>query len=77
MSENEKIEESFVTPYRIAKMLKERGVERKPQQMYRYVAQNLIKSEIVNDQRVVRESDAIAFVEKFVAKHKKVSLEKK
>ena len=71
--ENVKFEEiegeQFVTAYQIAKMLKNLGVERKAQQMYRYIDQKLIKSQKVNEQRLVKLSDAIAFATKFAEKH--------
>lgn len=65
------IAQEFVTPYMISKMLKSSGIERKPQQMYTYVRNNLIPSEVVGTQRLVKIEDAEAFVVKFVAKHSK------
>jgi hypothetical protein len=61
--------ETFVTPYRIAKMLEEAGVPRKPQQMYRYIAQNIIPSQNVNGQKLVTLEDAELFVSWFAQKH--------
>ena len=60
--------DSFVTAYEISKMLKAQGVERKPQMIYNYLRNNLIPSEIVGSQKLVRKADAEAFVAKFVAK---------
>lgn len=65
------LEQEFVTPYMIHKMLKSCGIDRKPQQMYTYVRNNLIPSEVVGTQRLVKLEDAEAFVVKFVAKHSK------
>lgn len=76
MSDEGAVNDEFVTGYRISKMLSEKGVERKPQQMYRYISQNLIPSHDVNGARLVSLKDANAFVAKFVAKHGKVSLAK-
>lgn len=65
MSENQ----VFVTGYQIQKMLEAKGVVRKPQMIYNYIKNNLIKSQIHNGQKVVKIEDANAWIDKFVAKH--------
>jgi hypothetical protein len=66
---DEVVEESYVTGYKIAGMLKDQGVTRKPQMIYNYIRNNLIKSVEVNGQRVVELGVAEEWVLKFSTKH--------
>mgnify|MGYP006295155021 CR=1 FL=1 len=58
----------YVTAYQIHKMLQEKGIVRKPQMIYNYLRNNLIATEIVGSQKLVRLDVAEAWIEKFVAK---------
>ena len=58
----------YVTAYAVSKMLAEKGVQRKPQMIYNYLRNNLIPSEIVGSQRLIKKADAEAFVAKFAEK---------
>lgn len=60
--------ETHITAYALQKMLLARGVDRKPQMMYNYVKNGLIKTELVNGQNLIPMDVAVAFVEKFVTK---------
>jgi hypothetical protein len=64
----ETTEQQYVTAYQIHKMLRERGVERKPQMVYNYLRNNLIPGVDVNGQRLVKIEDAVAWIEKFSTK---------
>lgn len=59
----------YVTGYKVQKMLKVAGFERRPQMIYNYIAKGLIKSEVVEGQRLVRLDIAKLWIEKFVSKH--------
>jgi hypothetical protein len=72
VKEEVKVEKvTHVTGYEIQKMLKEKGVDRKPQMIYNYIKNELIKSEVVGSQRLVKIEVANEWITKFVAKHKK------
>jgi len=63
------VRENFVTGYEICKLLKSRGIERKPQMIYNYIKNGLIKSEIFESQKLVRVEVANEWIEKFVTKN--------
>lgn len=65
----------YVTGYKLHKMLKESGFERRPQMIYNYISKGLIKSEVVEGQRLVRLDIAKLWIEKFVKKNTKVLVE--
>jgi len=60
---------THVTGYEIQKMLKNRGIDRKPQMIYNYIKNGLIKSEVVGIQNLVKIEIANEFVNKFVKNH--------
>jgi S-formylglutathione hydrolase FrmB len=65
-----------ITAYELAKQLNEAGKaadpnwkDRRPQQMYRYISQNLIPTIEENGQKKIEEDVAEAFISWFVGKH--------
>lgn len=59
-----------VTPYKLSKLASQiMGREMRPQQLYNYCSNRLIKSQKVDGKLTIKREDAVAWLVKYATKH--------